>query len=646
MMFRRTKNKEQNPPKQNNALRSLRKKVIVQAVIAVQTIVITLALIFGMSAAWYTNVLQTSGLQFEAEGWGFTGEVMVTQTPIEASPGDSGIIGLSVTNMGEDIVDVALNVSKVRMSAEMQQRLFFYVDTQYTRAGESMDRVYINTRDSYTYSVMGYNELVLTQERTNDASLKWQWVYDMLGYYFLGTVTQTDVEGQLSVNANITDYLRPVEYDLDKAVFTDGLLTSVDGVTTEELIAKLSQTDGYKKNLEAAENMPGYYKVDVDENGYGIWVYLCNWAQIQQATTFDSQLGKEAADAELADQDKESYIARLTVIGQMAKAEKTEISTVQQLAEGLQNGSVMQLQNDLTLDAPLAITGNEKAVLDLNGHTLTAPNGDSAVKLTQGANLTLTNGNVVSTSTTADAIYVSGSTLTLNKVKLDSQNEDGIYIIDENGVENSRIRIFGGEIKAKKCAVFLRGNGTMSSGRSQVFIEDCTLESDYIAVTGNGNATCWGTEIQIYKSKVTGKYAAVYQPQGDSITKVTQSTLSGISGIVIKGGDLEVVDSVVNGTGAKQEPKVENSGFTDTGDAIYIDCGYQQPINVSVSGNCVIESTNSLAVQVFEPYGAFASVTITGGKFSSDVSQFVQEGYIYDTTDQIVKPVQGGAGDE
>lgn len=645
MMFRRTKNKEQNPPKQNNALRTLRKKVIVQAVIAVQTIVITLALIFGMSAAWYTNVLQTSGLQFEAEGWGFTGEVMVTQTPIEASPGDSGIIGLSVTNMGEDIVDVALNVSKVRMSAEMQKRLFFYVDTQYTRAGESMDRVYINTRDSYTYSVMGYNELVLTQERTNDASLKWQWVYDMLGYYFLGTVTQEVVDGQQTISANITDYLRPVEYDLNKAVFKDGMLESVDGVLTADLITQLSNTDGYQNALVAAENMPGYYKVDVDENGYGIWVYLCNWAQIQQATTFDSQLGKKAADNELAGTTKDSYIARLTVIGQMAKAEKTEISTVQQLAEGLQNGSVMQLQNDLTLDAPLAITGNEKAVLDLNGHTIAGPSGDVLMHL-KDANVTVVNGSIVGNDPNQDVFTVSGSSLTLNKVKVSGQGDDAIYITDENDIINSRVRLLGCEINMESCAVYMRGNGDKSAGRSQLVIEDCKLNSNYIAVMGNGTASFWGTEIQIYKSKVTGKYAAVYQPQGDSITKVTQSTLSGISGIVIKGGDLEVVDSVVNGTGAKQEPKVENSGFTDTGDAIYIDCGYQQPINVSVSGNCIITSTNSLAVQVFEPYGAFASVTITGGKFSSDVSAFVQEGYIYDTTDQIVKPVQGGAGDE
>ena len=90
-------NKEQKTPKLNNPLRAIRKKVVIQAVIAIQTIVITIALIFGMSAAWYTNVLQTSGLQFEAEAWGFTGSVTVSNDLIKAGPGDTGIIGLTVT---------------------------------------------------------------------------------------------------------------------------------------------------------------------------------------------------------------------------------------------------------------------------------------------------------------------------------------------------------------------------------------------------------------------------------------------------------------------------------------------------------------------------------------------------------------------
>ena len=37
-------------PQQNNTVQSARKKIIIQAVIAVQTVIIAVALIFGMSA--------------------------------------------------------------------------------------------------------------------------------------------------------------------------------------------------------------------------------------------------------------------------------------------------------------------------------------------------------------------------------------------------------------------------------------------------------------------------------------------------------------------------------------------------------------------------------------------------------------------
>lgn len=640
MMFWRDKNKEKSPPKQNSVLRSLRKKVALQAFIAVQTIVITVALIFGMSAAWYTNVLQSSGLQFEAEAWGFTGSVMVTEEPITAGPGDVGSIGLHVTNLSEEPVDVALNVSKSQMSGEMQKRLFFYVDTQINRFDENVERVYINTRDSFTYSVLGYNELVLTKDRANDAMLKWQWVYDMLGYYFLGTVTQEYTEQNLTINANITDYLRPVEYDLDKAVFRDGVLESVDGVTTEQLIQQLSASDGYEQDLVAAENMPGYYKVDVDDTGYGVWVYLCNWAEIQQATTFDSQLGKAAADAELAGTQQEQFIARLTVIGQVKNAQTLEATTVQQVLDGLESGSEVVLQNDLVLTEALNIPADTRAMLDLNGYTITAPAGDSVIKLEKGAQLTVIDGVLDGALSSADVVQVQGGSLTLHEVEIVNAQSDAIYIADENGVENSIVRIFDSQLSAKAAAVYVRGNGNRSSGRTQVFIENSRLDSDYIAITGNGTSTYWGTEVQIYQSQVTGKYAAIYQPQSDSITKVVESTLSGITGIAIKAGELHVVDSTVSGTGPKQEPAVELSGFTDTGDGILVDSAYEKSIFVSVSGNSNVTSVNSYAIQLFEPKGNYATIIVTGGTFSSDVTRFLPDGYVYN--DGIVTQTQGG----
>ena len=625
--------KHQKPQKQNSPLQAARKKIIIQAVIAIQTIVITLALVFGMSAAWYTNVLQTSGLQFQAAAWGFTGEVLVDEKPVEASPGDTGIVGLEVTNTSDDIVEVAVRVSKEQMEVPMRQRFFFYVETSEVRNAEVLDRVYINSKDSYTYSILSQSELVLTQERANDVQLKWQWVYDMLGYYFVGTVSSTAANNEMIVSAQIEDYLRPVEYDLDKATFADGMLATVDGENLDAFLDKLSQKDGYLNNLEKSD-IPGYYKVDVDENGYGIWVYLCNWAEIQQATTYDSQLGKEAADALLGENVMpKQFTARLSVVGQETRQEYAEATTAPQLAELLNRGELVKLEQDLVLTEPLVVNKGIKTVLDLNGHSITGAAGAPLLQLSESAYLTLMNGQIVANDSSKDVISVSNSSLTLSKVEVTGNGDDAIDISDQNGSADSCIRVFDSKIDMAGCAVFIRGNGEVSEAKTQIIIEDSELNSGYVAIMGNGNNPCWGTDVQIYHSVVTGKYAAVYQPQTKSLTRVTNgSTLTGNTAIVMKGGDLEIIDSTVHGIGEAKEPAYSQSGFEETGDAILIDCSYNAKINVSITGKSVITSDKNKAVRTFVPdgYENHTTVILTGGTYSSDVSEFVAKGYIYD----------------
>lgn len=630
MMLRRPAKSQQKTPKQNSALSKVRKKVIIQAAIALQTVVIALALIFGMSAAWYTNVLQTSGLQFEAEAWGFTGSVDVTTDPIKAGPGDFGNIGMRVTNTGEDLVNVAVNVTKIQMNEQMQKRLFFYVDAAANRNGEMLERVYVNTKDSYTYSLLSKSELVLSQERSNDAQLKWQWVYDVLGYYFLGSVAEVEnaVDDTTSVEPSVVDYLRPVEYDLDTATFVDGKLATANGLTADEFLKQLTAADGYAGRFTASD-YPGYYQVSVDENGYGVWLYLCNWAEIQQETNYDNQLGKAAADGIATEQ----YTARLTVIGQVTQAEYVQVTNEDQLITALNAGEMVQLRQNLTLAQPLALSNGANTVLDMNGFTVTGPETGPAITLTNGASLTVLNGNIQGAdSNTGNLVSITGATLTLSDVKISGARKDAIDITDQADGADSCVRLFDCDIEAERCAVYLRGDGTTKDGKTQVVIENSVIKSNYIAVTGSGNNVSWGTELQIYHSEITGKYAAVYHPQSDGIVRVTDSTLSGITGVVIKGGELVIKDSVISGTGKTNEifePAVDGSGFTDTGDGVYVDCSYQHQIIVGISGDKTkITSTNAQAVRIFDDSNLYALVEITGGTYSTDVAAMVPDGYV------------------
>ena len=635
--------------KQNKALQTIQKRVFIHAGIAFWTIIVTIALIFGMSAAWYTNVLQTSGLQFQAEAWGFNGEVTVADTAIEAGPGDTGVVGLTVTNSSEDLLYVTVNLSKAQMSVPMQQRLYFYVDVETESNGEHTDRVYINTQKNYTYSLLSHSNLVLTEERSNDVLLKWQWVYDMEGYYFLGSVTETaNAEGAVAVVSNVEDYLRPVEYDLDTAVFRDGALVEANGKPLDQFMEDLSSSDGYAGDITSTE-WPGYYKVDVDENGYGVWVYICNWAEIQQATTFDTELGKAAANAIQNGAERDSYVARLTFTGQAVHSEFTEVTTISQLQEALNEGGLIKLTHSLELTDTLVIAGGEKAVLDLAGCKVTAPNGKPALELKDGSDITVINGELVGSNIKQDVITVAGSNLTLSQITISGDCDDAIYVVDQSSTVDSCVRLFDCDITASSCAVYMRGNGSSADGYTQVIIENSRLTSDYMTITGNGTPSYWGTDVQVYRSILKGKYAAIYQPQGDSITRVTESTLSGITGIVIKSGDLVVANSTVMGTGTVdqiQAPAIDNSGFSDTGDGIYIECGYKNVMNITISGeSTVVTSNSSQAIRVYEPDSVYANVELLGGMYSTDVSSWLSEGYKYDQTTGMVLPT-GEAANE
>lgn len=120
----RWERKKNNRPADGRAatpLQALRKSLYKQAALLLLTVILTGLLIFAVTTAWYSNVLQTTGLVFEAAAWGLDGEVKVSGGPIQAAPGDSGIIELAITNKSEDIVWAGVSVSKKEMDEEMQK---------------------------------------------------------------------------------------------------------------------------------------------------------------------------------------------------------------------------------------------------------------------------------------------------------------------------------------------------------------------------------------------------------------------------------------------------------------------------------------------------------------------------------------------
>ena len=272
-----------------SALRKvLQKKVAVRIILVVLTLVLTLVLVFALTIAWQTNIVQTGGLMFSSETWNFSGSISVDKFSGSIVPGDDGVVGIQMENNSSELVAASVTISKANLEETMRSRMYFYVDTQTTRNGEPLSRVYVSNHSSYTYILFPYTNLQINENSDHDPVLKWEWVYDNLGYYVLG---KPNTDGSFQID----DYIRPIEYQYDPMVTsfdpTTGKPIYVEGKSVAEFLKEFSATDGYAGLIEGSHSS-GYYPVSIDGNEYGVWAYLCTRQEIEQGSANDTQLGQ------------------------------------------------------------------------------------------------------------------------------------------------------------------------------------------------------------------------------------------------------------------------------------------------------------------------------------------------------------------
>ncbi len=542
-----------------------KKRVIVQAALAAFTVILTVVVLFVGSAAWYTNTVQTAGLQFEAAEWGFDGNILIgdqvfaeegtdlgEQTPIEASPGESGTIALKVTNNSDNLAAVSVGVSKLNLDMEMQKRMYFYIDSPINRNGETVAREYLSETEAHTYVVFGNNgDLILTEEVYSDAPLKWEWVYDVLGYYVRGTYNED------TKTMEISEYLRPIEYDYDKATFslmpgegdeiTYYVMETVDGtITVEQFIEEFSEHDGYAGKIDPKDiNELGYYPVEVDEFGRGIWAYLCTYSEIEENNNTDTSYGEAAKEG-----TGKKYPVKITVLAQKSRFNTAVASTASDLVAKLDNGEydVIRLESDITLTTPLKIKSMRDIILDLNGKTISIASADAAIELEGGSSLVVQNGTIdgllVDNTTMADnAFKVTGAELTLGNVVINNV-KSAVTVAGINYLDSSIRIISCNDITTSGEAIrFVKGESA-ATGLSSLYVENSTIIStDDYAVNGAG------MNIQLINSALKGTDSAVYYTQADGKLTLTGCTITGQEyGMKLTGGNVLILDTKITTT--------------------------------------------------------------------------------------------------
>ncbi len=606
------------------------KKALVQKIaLAATAVVLAVVMVVAMTAAWFSNVIQATNLTFEVNNWGLNSTVQITDKLLKAAPGESGLLDLEVFNAADSIIEVQLAVGKNSLHndmADMRKRLYFYVDDTVIRGDETVSRVYLNSQEVYSYTVLAKQTLFLGQ-LGNGAPLKWEWVYDVLGYYFYGTVNEAA--------AQVTEYLRPIEYDFDSATFTADKLTKVGEQTAAQFLADLSKTDGYAGTVVrsvATEDGRVYYPVDVDQNGVGVWAYLCSLSEIEQENAVDTALGNATESA------MRQFATTLNVVAQQKKLTVANVASADQLRAALTDESynTVVLQQDIVLTEALTLPSDGEKVVDLGGHTLSTNLSGTVISATEGSALTLLNGTLQGSSGHSGSfIHAVGSDIAMSGVTI--ANVDRVLNIEDHKGSggDTRVNIIDSAFHCTGIGVFIKGNGAASPADTYLSIENSQMIcTGTYALVGSGNGPQGGTAIRVVGSTLQAEYTAIYHPQAKGNMQVDTSILRGLTPLVVKGGNVTVNNTEITATEGDQAaamiaaPKLEVSGFADTGAAVYVETGYNNPTTVTLSGNNTVTAHYQQAVLLFEDNNPNYTVEIMGGSYSHDVSEFVPQGYV------------------
>lgn len=279
----------------------------------------------------------------------------------------------------------------------------------------------------------------------------------------------------------------------------------------------------------------------------------------------------------------------------VAKIGDVEYPTLQAAVDAADNGDTIVLKKSISATEIgekkqlQFVKADMNVTLDLNQNTITAEAGEAIAINAANITLTVKNGTI---ENFAEGNY-----------------SDGVYAYKESN--NLTLTFENIVLKSRTQGLAVQG------------------------LTSNSN-------VNIVNSKITSaEELGIYYPPKSGTLTISDSEITGVTGIVVKGSNLVVKGekTIISGTGPNVDPETYYTGATDgsstlteTGDALYIESGYNdRDISVSISGGH-LNSKSAKAVRMFVKNGENTSakreISVTGGTFSSDVSAYVAEGYV------------------
>ena len=263
----------------------------------------------------------------------------------------------------------------------------------------------------------------------------------------------------------------------------------------------------------------------------------------------------------------------------------------------------------------IEIGEGKDVVLDMNGHSILGVNANGGnIQVTSGK-LTLKDSKENSTGRiyTETPYNVSGflySTPIVNVTDGEFVMESGrIYtVIPENTADNGQY-------------------GVGAWGSSTITINGGTIESGWYAIAGNGNETK-STTITINGGTLvsTADYA-IYHPQPGKLTVKDGAVIYGEAGaIAMKKGELEVTGGTLTSKG-KGNTGTWGDGTGNLGNAALNFCKPYGNVTATIKGGIITAEGDAVVIDAKPAAGKEVSLAISGGTYSSDVSQYCVEGF-------------------
>jgi hypothetical protein len=388
----------------------------------------------------------------------------------------------------------------------------------------------------------------------------------------------------------------------------------------EDFLTEIFKTDGYAGTYqgedETAEDTVRnyvvitsdnvshiYYPVQVDEDGTGVWAYLCTYGEIISGFDYEKKL----TENQDADTIQNAIQAAITLTAVNGTTQTKAVSTETELQKALKDSSIQ----NIVLDEPITLSGTLEVtegshVLNLNGFGITGKEGEELLlQVDSGASLTILNGTLQTSQADTNETTQSGQTvisvergyLTLGHITLqgtagivinddvqtitqsDTQNIDDLDNNTEiaKGTLDSQVMITNSTITTTGDSLLVLGNGSATETRTRVVIQDSTLKStegsaicgqdaentdsaDNTDNTDNTDSGTWGTEIILLNTEAQGKNYGIYHPQRQSILRVLNSKITGNIGIYMEGGSLYLTGGTVTGQAADNSTNGNTDG--------------------------------------------------------------------------------------